>query len=106
MATYPINKTLINAPAADVALTSTMSGMIFICTPAAGAARQVLLPAPTNPGLKYTFIHSNTVAQAITIAHGGGGQLRGYYNNDGTFTATGANTISFTATAVPVIPSR
>ena len=100
MATITINKTLINAPAADVVLTSNMSGTTFICTP--GAANHIVtLPSPLIPGLRYSFIHSAIVAYSITF-NAGAGLLRGYYVLDGAVTGiAGSASIAFTATATP-----
>ncbi len=99
MASFPVNTSLINAPAANVVLTSNMSGTTFICTPG-GAARTVTLPSPLIPGLQFWFRHAATVANTITII-GGAGLLKGYYENAaGGLTACGTTSVTFRATAV------
>ena len=107
MAYCTINKSLINAPIADITLTSGMSGTTFICIPA-GAPRTVTLPLPIA-GLQYWFRHSTLAAGTIifnitpTVFAGPASPLlRGYFENSaGAITATGNTSITFTGPAVP-----
>ena len=82
-------------------LTPAMSGTTFICTPRGGGGTAITLPA-VSPGLRFRFIHSTTVANAITFA-GGANLMNGLWRQvNGTATpGAGVTSIAFTATAVP-----
>ena len=105
MATFPVNRTLLNGPVANIILSPAMSGTTFICTPSAAADRTVTLPSPAVPGLLYRFIHGATVAHVIGIVSPTATSMFGFWRaDDGTATSNaggGSTRISFLAVGLP-----